>query len=264
MKKLILILILVLVLAAGSAMGAEVIYTNDFGTQAQFDEFFKWAGTRFAVAGPVGTVPYPEVGSDYIPGVDLDGDGLSSSAAVTSDGLDGGWYTGRLTVIAPTGYYITNPYLEGLAGGKSNVSNFVKIEMSNDGGTTFIADDTRWHGDGEIVTNLRTIGVGDEWENLTSVVIQFNLGTFYLECAAQNLGVLQNLKLSGLLVPIDPTPDFLPGDANGDGVVSAGDYAAVQANFGATLGEQGATTPEPATMSLMAIAGMALIRRKNK
>ncbi len=52
----------------------------------------------------------------------------------------------------------------------------------------------------------------------------------------------------------------LVGDANGDGVVSAGDYAAVQANFGntSTLG----VVPEPVTMSLLAIGGIALLRRK--
>ena len=35
-----------------------------------------------------------------------------------------------------------------------------------------------------------------------------------------------------------PQPSFMPGDANRDGVVSAGDYASVQANFGNT-GEPG-------------------------
>ncbi len=51
------------------------------------------------------------------------------------------------------------------------------------------------------------------------------------------------------------------GDANGDGVVSAGDYASVQANFGNTSGS--AITPEPATVSLLVLGGTMLFRRKN-
>jgi hypothetical protein len=86
---------------------------------------------------------------------------------------------------------------------------------------------------------------------------------------------------------------FLLGDANGDGVVSAGDYASVQANFG-NVGEIGIlgdanldgrvsagdyasvqtnfgnvasaakVAPEPATISLLLLSGAALIRRKRK
>jgi hypothetical protein len=52
----------------------------------------------------------------------------------------------------------------------------------------------------------------------------------------------------------------IPGDANGDGVVSAGDYASVQANFGNTSAPL--AVPEPATMTLIAIGGLALIRRR--
>ena len=57
-------------------------------------------------------------------------------------------------------------------------------------------------------------------------------------------------------------PPFLMGDANGDGVVSAGDYASVQANFGNTLPTQGAATPEPATLVLLSVGAAAIIRRR--
>ena len=53
------------------------------------------------------------------------------------------------------------------------------------------------------------------------------------------------------------------GDANLDGAVSADDYASVQANFGATsgMGMGGETTvPEPATLSLLAPGGLAMLR----
>ncbi len=50
------------------------------------------------------------------------------------------------------------------------------------------------------------------------------------------------------------------GDANGDGVVSAGDYASVQANFGNTLPAMNAV-PEPATISVLIIGGIVMIRR---
>ena len=67
----------------------------------------------------------------------------------------------------------------------------------------------------------------------------------------------------GVCAAFDPCPVFantLPinggsstdpnGDANGDGVVSAGDYAAVQANFGNTV--PATTVPEPATLLILA------------
>ena len=50
------------------------------------------------------------------------------------------------------------------------------------------------------------------------------------------------------------------GDANGDGVVSAGDYASVQANFGNTAPAQ--VTPEPTTISLLALAALAITKRQ--
>ncbi len=54
----------------------------------------------------------------------------------------------------------------------------------------------------------------------------------------------------------------IPGDATGDGLVSADDYGSVQANFGATAGLGGVPIPEPATLSLLVIGGLAMLRRR--
>ena len=45
------------------------------------------------------------------------------------------------------------------------------------------------------------------------------------------------------------------GDANKDGVVSADDYASVQANFGNHL-------PEPTTLALLLLGSLALLNRR--
>ena len=68
-------------------------------------------------------------------------------------------------------------------------------------------------------------------------------------CVQSNMG---NTGLAGI-----------PGDANRDGVVSADDYASVQANFGATAGLGGVSVPEPATLSLLAIGGLVMLRRRS-
>ena len=65
------------------------------------------------------------------------------------------------------------------------------------------------------------------------------------------------------LIDIEGGTSIIPGDANQDGQVSAGDYASVQANFGNVAGGgAGATTPEPMTMSILALGGLAVLRRR--
>ena len=59
-------------------------------------------------------------------------------------------------------------------------------------------------------------------------------------------------------VGVENDPE-LYGDANLDGQVSAGDYASVQANFGNVLPT---AVPEPATLSLLAIGGLVMLRKR--
>ncbi len=54
------------------------------------------------------------------------------------------------------------------------------------------------------------------------------------------------------------------GDADGDGVISANDYASVQSNFGATTGMGSVSVPEPATLSLLVIGGLAMLKGRRK
>ncbi|MCY2926252.1 MAG: dockerin type I domain-containing protein [Planctomycetota bacterium] len=54
------------------------------------------------------------------------------------------------------------------------------------------------------------------------------------------------------------------GDVNGDHQVGLLDFNIVKAHFGHTTGDGAAVTavPEPATISLLALAGLAALRRK--
>ena len=54
------------------------------------------------------------------------------------------------------------------------------------------------------------------------------------------------------------------GDANGDGFVDSGDFLSIQENYGfggTALMAPPEATPEPATLSLLMVGGLVLIRR---
>jgi sulfatase modifying factor 1 len=56
----------------------------------------------------------------------------------------------------------------------------------------------------------------------------------------------------------------VPGDANGDGIVNSEDLALISSNWLATTNVQGkaANVPEPSTLILAALGGLAMLRRK--
>ena len=61
----------------------------------------------------------------------------------------------------------------------------------------------------------------------------------------------------------DADNEGILGDANGDGVVSAADYASIQINFGSNAA--GAeVVPEPATIFVMACGMVGIFRRRQR
>ena len=85
--------------------------------------------------------------------------------------------------------------------------------------------------------------------------------TVLLEGDANRDGVVSAGDYASVQANFGSTGDpGILGDANGDGVVSAGDYASVQANFGNTA--PAGAAPEPSTLSLLALSGLVIRRRK--
>lgn len=54
------------------------------------------------------------------------------------------------------------------------------------------------------------------------------------------------------------------GDFDANGTIGAGDLAILHANWGATLADYGVHVPEPGSMALLAMGGLALLRRRRR
>ena len=121
-----------------------------------------------------------------------------------------------------------------------------------------------WH-KGDVYTGAILVEGAYEWTK-ESYTITTNPGqtTVSMYFYDWNFEDALPLLIDNVSLTLPPEPDFLLGDANGDGVVSAGDYAAVQANFGNTSGGVAPAVPEPTTMCIVGIGLMAVINRRRK
>ena len=72
-----------------------------------------------------------------------------------------------------------------------------------------------------------------------------------------------------LVAQLGGTPGVYSADFNEDGFVGLADFAILRSNYGfgvvsAQAPELGATTPEPATLTLLALGGLAVLRRRQR
>jgi hypothetical protein len=114
-------------------------------------------------------------------------------------------------------------------------------------------------------TNYRY--VGDNWvlnqQDFQDHTMELIPALVLLEGDANHDGVVSAGDYASVQANFGNTGiEGIQGDANLDGVVSAGDYSSVQANFGNTSSAQ--VTPEPATLSLLLFGGFTLLKRRRK
>ena len=194
--------------------------------------------------------------------------------------ISGGLVLGHITayessVVNISGGSVSTLYAEDTSGVNIFGGSVDDLYANDTSVATFFARDFRL-GSGLSLDGNRLLGTGilsGEWFDSTRWAVS-------IESNAPGATILTVVLLPGdangdLVVSADDyaavqahfgdTGDSgLPGDANGDGLVSADDYASVQGNFGATAGLGGETAvPEPATLSLLVIGGLVLLRRRS-
>jgi hypothetical protein len=185
--------------------------------------------------------------------------GWGSATATYGFEMDGikGWIRGQFSGHR-TGFRLTEYYFDFIGGlrgdfdGDGDIdADDIDLLMANLGGdplTYDLTDDGVVDQDDvdEWVFNIVPIG-----ENIGTVYGDFNLDG---EVNAGDLALLAtNYGLVG-------TWGWATGDGNGDGNVDAGDLAMLATNYGTVVHP----VPEPITMSLLAVGGAALLRRRSR
>ena len=132
------------------------------------------------------------------------------------------------------------------------------LQDDTDGKVTFVVDQSIWWAQSRTYASRE-----NETYAAPTLEITYELPSL-LEGDANRDGVVSAGDYASVQANFGSTGDpGILGDANGDGVVSAGDYASVQANFGNTNATE--VVPEPATMSLLTVVGIFGLRhRRNK
>lgn len=102
----------------------------------------------------------------------------------------------------------------------------------------------------------------EDGDGILDLVMLFSLQDLGIEAGMEELLVTGSFLDGGNFEGSSSISVVGLGDANLDGVVSAGDYSSVQANFGNT--SPTIVTPEPATLSLLLFGGFALLKRRRK
>ena len=96
----------------------------------------------------------------------------------------------------------------------------------------------------------------DDVEQLITSVLQTTYADFNLDSVVN----ATDLMILALGIGLDDEPGWAMGDANGDGIINGVDLAILRVNFG-FIGAS-SDVPEPATMAILAVGAVALLKRR--